>query len=302
MSRLNKISVICGVGLVMASLILRRCCICKKQVEHTASSAVVARVDKQFLYASDIESLDTLCMGPDDRASYVSQHIEEWVCKQLLIAQGNKDAKYIQPSLENQLNDYKSDLLSYCFLEQLVERSLNNHVSLEEISQYYQKHSQNDFILNYDIVKGIFLSLPKRAHGMNSVKSLMLSNQPADRKKLKAYCKSYAKTTILQPDTWYAWEEVLAKVGYCPAGDQAAIRLLKTNKFIHVVDQKYVYLLKIDRYKIAQEISPLEVVKERIKAIILHKRRLELINQIKNNLLQNAKKNNTCVIHTNANS
>lgn len=239
--------------------------------------------------------MDLLRIDAADRDVFIKQYVEEWAYKQLLIAQANYQS--IQPAMEGKLNDYKHDLLAYHFLETLIQPKLNAHVSSEEIADYYQKYKQRDFILHHDIVKGIFLALPKKAACINSVRSLILSNKAADQKKLQAYCRPYTHIAILEPNKWHPWEAVLAKIGYRPLGD--ATRLLKTNKFIHVAGRKCIYFLKINQYKVAQEIAPLEAVEERIRAVILHKRRIDLMNKIKCKLLEDAKKNHTCVIQLN---
>jgi len=239
--------------------------------------------------------MDLMHTDVADRDFFIKKYVEEWACKQLLIAQA--DYPSMQPSMEAKLNDYKNDLLAYYFLEKLIQLEWNPYVSSEEIADYYQKYKQRDFILPHAIVKGLFFVFPSKSASINSIRSLILSNKAADRAKLQAYCKSYAHAAILERNKWLPWEVVLDKTGYCPVGDPT--RLLKSNKFIHIADRKHTYFFKIDQYKLAQEIAPLEVVEKRIKAIILHKRKLDLINKIKCKLLEDAKKNNTCVIQIN---
>ncbi|WP_339044064.1 hypothetical protein [Cardinium endosymbiont of Tipula unca] len=267
-----------------------------KKNQATQSDAFIAHVGNQYLYASDLEILSDSYPDTVDRSS-MSQYVKEWACRQLLVSHSAKESRHIQPLIEDKINDYKNDLLAYHLLEKSVTQELSNDVSLDEVTDYYQRYKQNDFILNHDIVRGTFLSIPKKAVGVNAIKSLMLSTNSLDRKKLKTYCQPYSNTVILTSDRWLSWEFVLSKVGFQPLGD--ATRLLKTNKFIHAAGRERIYFLKIDEYKIAPDIAPLELVQERIKAIILHKRRLSLANKIKENLLENAKKNNTCVIHVN---
>ncbi|TDG95683.1 hypothetical protein [Cardinium endosymbiont of Culicoides punctatus] len=264
-----------------------------KQNKTISNDPFIARVGNQYLYPSDIELLNDTCPETTDKSP---QYIKEWACRQLLIAYGTSHSHEIQPLVEDKINDYKNDLLAHHILEKFVNQELNSDVSLDEIANYYN-NNPNDFILNCDIVKGTFLSMPKKATGINAIKSLMLSTKPIDRKKLETYCKPYMNTVILESSKWISWEFVLRKIGFQPLGD--ATRLLKTNKFIHVPSRKRIYFLKIDEYKIAPGIAPLALMEERIKTIILHKRRLALASQIKEKLLENAKKNNTCVIHVN---
>lgn len=235
----------------------------EKSTEVLQKSPFIACVGKRYLYRSDLESLDLSHIDPADADFFVKKYVEEWACKQRLIVQANY--QLLQPFMEGKLNDYKNDLLAYHFLDTLVQAEFNNNVLSEEVPVYYRKHKERDFVLHHDIVKGIFLAIPKKVLCNIAVKSLMLSNKATERKKLQVYCKPYAHTTILETDQWFAWETVLAKIGYRPLGD--VTRLLKTNKFVHVAGQTCIYFLKISQYKLAEEIAPLEVVRDRIKAI-----------------------------------
>lgn len=293
MSRLSKLFVYLLLLVFIGSII--RSCNSEKRAKNARQASFVARVGRQYLHASDLELLDISCIDPADKALLVNQYAEEWACKQLIIGQVNKKEGEIQSTIESKISEYKNDLFVHHFLETLVKREFNDNVSPEAIADYYHKHKKKDFILNHDIVKGIFVAIPKRAAGVNFLKPLMLSKKSIDYQRLRTYCKPYVHTSVLESDRWFSWEAVLAKLGYRPIGD--ATRLLKTNRFIHVVGRNYVYLLRIDQYKIAREVAPIEAVADRIKAIVLHKRRLGLISKIKSNLLQNAKKNHTCVIH-----
>ncbi|MDD9139449.1 MAG: hypothetical protein NQ127_00760 [Candidatus Cardinium sp.] len=263
------------------------------------SSSLVAQVSKQCLYAADVE--EGLPADSPERNIAINRYAEAWACKQLLVAEGMKHSSFQQqlmPAIEQQVATYKEDLLVHHFLDDRVKRDSHNEVSLEEITAYY-KGKQDDFMLNHAIVKGLFLVIPKRTRGVNAVKSWMLSSNAADRKKLKDYCKRHAQVALLEEDKWVSWESILARMNYYPLGSNDPTRVVKTNKFIHAADRKYLYLLKINQYKLAEEkaTAPLEVVADRIKAIILHKRKLKLIKEIKANLLREAKKNHTCVIH-----
>ncbi len=262
-------------------------CSTKKQKNNTQATAFVARVNDAYLHPGVVAGLE---------GAALLNYIEDWAFKKLLTNAANKNSclgNIDLGSIEGQVTHYREDLLAYRVLTTFVEQKLDASVSQEEIANYYQKH-KDDFVLNHDIVKGLFVAMPKKAAHIHVIKSLMLSRRQEDYEKLKKYCAPYAATVRLEPTQWLAWEHVLNTVGYRPLGD--ATRLLRTNKFIHVAGQKGIYFLRIDAYKTAQELEPLESAQERIKSIILHKRRLALGKQIKANLLQDAKQKKVYVI------
>ena len=264
-------------------------CLPNTDSEHQKSAVCLASVNGQCLYDTDLEGLYAIPM--DTTVDQFSQHVENWAFKKLLVIEGEKQAQFTYQ--ERQINQYKDDLYAYAVLQKMVKSELNEVVSSDLIIDYYQKH-QNEFMLNHDIVKGLFFAIPKKTRGINHLKSLMLSNKPVDLIRLKEYSKAYSDTSILEPGRWFPWEDVLAKLKFVPRN---ATRLLQANKFIDVAGEQHHYLLKIDQYKLSQALAPIEVVQERIKAIILHKRRLALEKQIKDKLLLTAKKNRVYVNH-----
>jgi len=63
---------------------------------------------------------------------------------------------------------------------------------------------------------------------------------------------------------------------------------LKNNKFIEFKNAPFVYFIYIKDYKVAEEISPLEFEREKIKRIILNKRKLLLIENMESALFERA--------------
>ena len=61
--------------------------------------------------------------------------------------------------------------------------------------------------------------------------------------------------------------------------------------YVEESDSSYLYLFKIDKYKISDETSPLEFVKDDIKNIILNKRRVDLAKNLENGIYERAKEN-----------
>jgi len=72
---------------------------------------------------------------------------------------------------------------------------------------------------------------------------------------------------------------------------------LKKNKNINVSDSVFTYLLKIENYKTKNTLSPLSLEKNKIKHIIINKRKLMLIKQMENELYTNALKKNEIKIY-----
>ena len=67
---------------------------------------------------------------------------------------------------------------------------------------------------------------------------------------------------------------------------------LKSNSQFELEDEKYIYLVYIVDYKLKDSISPLELEREKIRNIILNKRKLKLLSNIRKGLLEDGMQNN----------
>jgi hypothetical protein len=60
------------------------------------------------------------------------------------------------------------------------------------------------------------------------------------------------------------------------------------NRVIETSDDNFVYLIRIEEYKIQDEVSPLEYVKEEIENIIINKRKTKLAEELEQEVFDRA--------------
>jgi len=68
------------------------------------------------------------------------------------------------------------------------------------------------------------------------------------------------------------------------------IQFLKSYNYYETNDHEFLYFLKIEAYKISDNVSPVEFVKGDIKNIILNKRKVELARKLEEEVYENATK------------
>ena len=66
---------------------------------------------------------------------------------------------------------------------------------------------------------------------------------------------------------------------------------LKNNRNIETTDSVNIYLISIKDFQIKEDVSPLSFVKDDIKALIINKRKLALIQEMQKNAMEQALKN-----------
>jgi hypothetical protein len=75
------------------------------------------------------------------------------------------------------------------------------------------------------------------------------------------------------------------------------IQFLKTNPYYESSDENFLYFLKVDRYRISDNVSPIEFVKDDIRNLILNKRKVDLAKQLEEEVYNEAKKDDDFEIY-----
>ena len=117
---------------------------------------------------------------------------------------------------------------------------------------------------------------------------MIFSGKEKDQNELKSYCLSFSVAYHLSDSSWIPFDKLVVNSPMVEIPNK--IQFLKTNPFYETNDGDFLYFLKVDDYKISDNISPLEFVKEDIWNILLNKRKVELARILEDEVYENAVK------------
>ncbi|MEM7107455.1 MAG: peptidylprolyl isomerase [Bacteroidota bacterium] len=249
----------------------------------------VARVGEQFLYADDLNGLVYEGIPTKDSAQRTRAFVDNWVRKQLLIEEASTKIEFDEAEIERKILDYKFSLMGYQYQLHHIAQNLNKQVSDEEIQTYYNENIDN-FVLKQNIIRSKFIQVPKEAPKLNRLKSLLYSSREKDREELNSYCLSFATTYELNDSIWMTFDEVVKNSPLAEVPNK--LQFLRNRKYSESEDEEFKYYLKIEEYRISDNVSPLEFVREDIVNIIINKRKVELAQGLEAQIYEEAKKNN----------
>ncbi len=254
----------------------------------------VAKVGNSILYQKDLAGIVTREINPKDSANLVNRYINSWIKKQLLISEAAEKINFDQASIERKVLDYRYALMVHEYKKYYVDNNLDTAVTEQEIQDYYLGNKDN-FELKQNIIRGYFITVTKDAPKINQLKKLINSDDPDDFKELKSYCFRFAETYFLEDSVWINFDEAIRNTPFVSVTNK--VDFLKSNKFVEDENDKNLYFLRIKEYKISDQISPLEFVKNDIKQIILNKRKVALANQLEEEVFEKAKSSNKYEIY-----
>lgn len=256
----------------------------------------IARVKDIYLYPQTLKGIVQPGMNKEDSMSMVQRYIKSWIRKQLLITRAQQNLDFDEMEIERKVLDYRYALMMHEFEKIYVNNKLNTEISEEEIRQYYEEN-QDNFELDQNIVRGIFIKLPKGAPKIARLRYLMKSNKSENFEELKTYCYSFASKVHLEGSIWLYFSDLYTYMPSQPIADEK--KFLRNHHFYEASDEDYMYFLKIDGYKLQADTSPLEFVEDEIRKIILHKRKVKLAKELERKIYDEAVKNNDFEIFEN---
>jgi len=277
-------------GIVLLAIIVASCDLIRMKKEESAavpSRKPVARVNDKYLYQDELVGIVDQNSTADDSAARTTAYINSWIRKQLIIGEAMKRIDINEAEVERKVLDYRYSLIGYEYQNFYIQQHLNDSISEKEIETYYKGHSDN-FILKQNIVRGTYIKVPKTAPRTNKVKEMIFSKREKDQNELKSYCLSFSVAYHLSDSSWIEFDKLVVNSPMAEIPNK--IQFLKTNPFYETNDADFLYFLKVEDYKISDNVSPLEFVKERIRNILLNKRKVELARALEDEVYENAVK------------
>lgn len=254
----------------------------------------VARVQDIYLYAEDIKGLVPADKNSKDSANIVSKYVDSWVKKQLTIARASTEIDFDEANIERKILDYRYALMIHEYEKYYINQNLNKEVSDEEITKYYNEKFEN-FVLRQNIIRCLFAMVPLEAPQVNNFRQMIRSYPESNLEELQSYCYRFATKSSLETEMWLNFDEVITNTPL--ANIQDRVTFLKSNSFVETSDETHYYFIRILDYKISDQISPLEFIKDDITSILINKKKVELRKQLQDDIFKVAQQNNEFEIY-----
>lgn len=256
----------------------------------------IAKVLETYLYPSDLEGLLPVNIAAEDSTKLVEKYIEDWIKKQLMISKSSQAIGYNEAEIERKVLDYRYALIVHSFEKQYIDAHLKKEISSKAIEDYYQSKSDN-FLLKQNIVKCIFVQVPKNAPNINQFRRHFRAYPEGRLNDLNTYINQFSTKSFLEDTTWIIFDELTLGTPLENIEDKS--QFLSRNKYSETSDEEYIYFLNIFDYKISNEISPLEFIRDNIEDIIINKRKIALKKELEEKIYDEAKKDNLFEIYRN---
>lgn len=269
-----------------AALLFILCSSCA--LKKTENEDWVVRVHDHYLMREELSAVVPPLLSPEDSAKAADLYINQWLKDHVVLVQAELNLPPERMDFEQQLRDYRNSLVVYSFERELIKQKLDTVVTEAEIAAYYDEHPRN-FELKDFIVRVRFIKVAADAPKLDELEMWIDSETDEDYYKLVDYSKQFAEFGFFDEERWLYLDELLTQV---PVRIADKAQFVSQNKLVKLSEGDYLYLMKILDYQLKDGISPLELVRQDIRNIIVNKRKREFIIQMRKDLMDQALKNN----------
>ncbi len=270
------------IGLVFVSFLMS--CVDNK-VENT--DTVVASVYGKALYKSDLENIMYEGITTNDSIVRVKAFIDSWIRRELLIHKAETTLEEEKLDFSKQIEDYRNSLVIYTYETEILRDNLDTIVSDEEVERYYNENISN-FRLDHNIVKVIFIELPKKNRWKWTFYNLLSDKDTLMIDSINNLALRYSDVYERNIDSWRRFDDVITSYNINVKNE---ISFLKNNGFIMRENDDKTSMLRVCEYRTIGDVSPLEFEEEGINYIILNARKKEFLNKLHNDMYDEAMKN-----------
>jgi hypothetical protein len=259
-----------------------------KSKNGTVDNPAIARVDGNYLYQADLTELYQPGMSHQDSTNVTQLYVQNWIRDQLLLSRAN-DYVSSNAQIEKLVTDYRHSLITQLYAEALIKERLDSTISIKQYEEHY-KNQEDRHKLDESIVRCFFLRIPNDLPGAGQMGIWFKSKDGIDYDRLSKICSELDGKIYYNLDEkkWIHLENISAML---PGQTLPPQYLSGTQDFV-TADGDFTYLMRVFEFAPAGSSAPLSYVMKDIAEVVLHQRKLDLMDKLGQELYQEARNSN----------
>ncbi len=250
--------------------------------ERDAEDILLAKVYNKPLYLSDLDGMIPRSATPTDSSLIVNSFTERWVRENLMLYEAERNIPK-DLNIDKLVRDYRASLILHNYEKQITETQLDSMISDDEIMEYYNQY-EGHFQLETSIMRCKFMKLPSDAPDLAKAEKMWEEMKDGSSKKLENYCEENAITYQLEDSIWVNKDELASEF------PKDVLSSMKEGKEFKQKKEDYVYYVRVMEVQSKNNEPPLSYIRNQVSKFILHNRKLELVNKMREELYQKAER------------
>lgn len=267
-----------GVLLLFNSLLLSSC-----GTQSDESTVLVESAGKQLTQRQFVKVLGEE-FDPNNQRH--KTFISRWVNEQVVVKDAAQNLPENERDFSKEIEGYHNSLLKHAWEQKIIESQLDTSITKEELQAYYNANTAN-FELKQNIVRARYVKVEKSHPKLNLFKYWIQYKDSATREKFLELVEKYRAFTVLNDSIWQPLEELKSLVPIKLYNDE---HFLSNYRYTEAPDGEFIWIVYFVQHRLKDNVSPLNLVSDKIRNIILNKRKLAILQRHKDSILEKAKK------------
>ncbi len=252
-------------------------------LSNNRSNDLIARAGEDFLYENDLPKF----ISEEDSIRKYINFVESWAKEKVLydlslvnLSQSKKN------EIDELVDNYKVDLYINSYKDLIVNTRIDSIVSISQVDSFYKLNNIN-FKLNENLIKYRYIKVPNDNINLSRIRRSILRINEEDRLFLDSLNFQFADLK-LKDSIWYTERDVISSIQFI--NQQNKSEYLIKNKLFIIEDSQYVNIFIIKDILKSGNIPPISYLYDRIKSTIINQRKLQLLQSLNKEILNDALK------------
>lgn len=264
---------------------------CSSPDDEKEGDMLLARVNNKTLYLSDMDGMFPPGISKEDSALTINAYVQRWIREGVLLDEAERNIPS-DLNIDKLVRDYRASLIKHNYEKILVEDLLDSTIAAAELQEFYEKNKEQ-YQLETPIVRCYFIKVPLPVPRKAELRRLWNSDQAEDFGELVAYCSEYAVAHLLDESVWYDVEDI---AGELPPGTLTSNNVGSKREFTQQ-DDKFQYYFRLFELKNRKDIAPLSYIEDQARKVILHKRKLKLLEDTREKMYERELRRNNIEVY-----
>lgn len=269
--------------------------LCSAACSFMHDDQAVARVGKSVLYKSEVVKYIPAGLPKADSLALAQQYIKAWASELIMNDMAAEQLSKAELDVSRELKEYKSSLLKYRYEQHYIADRLDTVVTAEEIAEHYNANPRL-YTLGIPIAKARYIRIPQTSPMKESFMKMMASDDEEDIVMLDSLSYSNADKFKDYSDGWVDMVTIARDYGTDYGTLIAAIK----DDYIDIVDEQGLeHITYLVSYIPSGKVPPLDYCSDKIREVIVSRRKYVLSSNLEKDLLDNALEKGKFVIYEN---
>ncbi len=241
---------------------------------------VLATVQNKSLYLSELDGMLPEDTSPEDSVKIINAYVERWIRKSLLMQEAERNIPK-DLNIDELVRDYRASLVQHTYEQMLVEQELDSLITKRELNEFYERNKEQ-YQLDAPIIRCNFIKIPQDAPDLPAIRTLWQANKTEDQQKILDLCNRNATEYLLADSIWYKVDLIAKEL---PKGTISSNNI-GSRKAFTLQDNDFFYFFRLFELVNRKEIAPLSYIEDQAAKVILHRRKIKLLEEKKEELYE----------------